>query len=93
MTEGQNSIASDQLRALIGRIENLEVVKVAAGEDIKEVYGEAKANGFNTKIIRKIVALRKKSHAMRQEEEALMELYLEALGEQLDLPLGQEKAA
>ena len=67
-------------RAIIERIERLEEEKKAIADDIKDVYGEAKANGFDTKIIRKIVALRKKDHAERKEEEAIMELYLEALG-------------
>ncbi len=75
-----NSIAADQLKAIIERIERLEEEKKALSEDIKDVYGEAKANGFDTKIIRKIVAIRKKDHAERKEEEAIMELYLEALG-------------
>ena len=75
-----NPIAADQLKAIIERIERLEEEKKALADDIKDVYGEAKGNGFDTKIIRKIVALRKQDHAERKEQEAIMELYLEALG-------------
>ena len=68
------------LRAFIERIEKLEEEKRALADDIKEVYGEAKANGFDTGILRKIIALRKKPSAEREEEAAIMELYLQALG-------------
>jgi uncharacterized protein (UPF0335 family) len=74
------SIAADQLKAFIERIERLEDEKKALADDIKEVYAEAKGTGFDTKIMRKIISLRKKDHAERQEEEAIMELYLQALG-------------
>jgi uncharacterized protein (UPF0335 family) len=76
----QNSVAADELKAVIERIERLEEEKAALAGDIRDVYAEAKGNGFDTKIIRKIVALRKKDHAERKEEEAVMDLYLEALG-------------
>jgi uncharacterized protein (UPF0335 family) len=75
-----NSIAAGELKAYIERIERLEEEKAALAGDLRDVYSEAKANGFDTKIMRKIVSLRKKDHAERKEEEALMELYLEALG-------------
>lgn len=75
-----NSIAAIELKAYIERIERLEEEKAALAGDLRDVYTEAKANGFDTKIMRKIVSLRKKDHAERKEEEALMELYLEALG-------------
>jgi uncharacterized protein (UPF0335 family) len=78
--DNTNSVAADQLKSIIERIERLEEEKKAIADDIKDVYGEAKANGFDNKILRKIVALRKKDHAERKEEEAIMELYLEALG-------------
>lgn len=77
---GHNSVANGQLKALIERIERLEEEKAAIGDDIKDVYGEAKSAGFDTKVMRRIVALRKKDHATRKEEEAIMELYLSALG-------------
>lgn len=75
-----NSIAAGELKAYIERIERLEEEKAALAGDLRDVYTEAKANGFDTKIMRKIVALRKKDHAERKEEEALLDLYLEALG-------------
>jgi uncharacterized protein (UPF0335 family) len=76
----QNSVAAEELKAIVERIERLEEEKAALAGDIRDVYAEAKGNGFDTKIIRKIVALRKKDHAERKEEEAVMDLYLEALG-------------
>jgi uncharacterized protein (UPF0335 family) len=74
------SVAADELKAIIERIERLEEEKASLSSDIKDVYAEAKANGFDTRILRKIVSLRKKDHAERKEEEAILELYLEALG-------------
>lgn len=76
----QTSVAADELKALIERIERLEEEKSALASDIRDVYSEAKANGFDTKILRKVVGIRKKNHAERQEEEAILELYMEALG-------------
>ena len=73
-------IAASQLRSVIERIERLEEEKAAIANDIKEVYAEAKANGFDTKILRKVVSLRKQDKAERQEQEALLDLYLGALG-------------
>ena len=78
--DAKTSFAQGQLRSFIERIERLEEEKKAIAADIKEVYGEAKATGFDTKIMRKVVALRKKDTAERQEEEALLDLYLGALG-------------
>ena len=74
------SVAADQLKSTIERIERLEEDKKAIADDIKEVYGEAKANGFDVAILRKIVSLRKKPAAERSEEDAILELYLQALG-------------
>lgn len=76
---GSNTIAADQLRAYIERVERLEEEKAAIAADIKEVYAEAKGNGFDTKVMRKVVSLRKKDLAERQEEQAVLELYLHAL--------------
>jgi uncharacterized protein (UPF0335 family) len=72
--------AKDQLRALVERIERLEEEKQALAEDIKEVYAEAKANGFDTKVLRTVMRIRKQDSAERQEQEALLDLYLHALG-------------
>ncbi|QEN86903.1 DUF2312 domain-containing protein [Labrys sp. KNU-23] len=74
------SVAADQLKSIIERIERLEEDKKAIADDIKEVYGEAKATGFDPGILRKIVSLRKKPAAERSEEDAILELYLQALG-------------
>ncbi|HYF54252.1 MAG TPA: DUF2312 domain-containing protein [Salinarimonas sp.] len=74
------SVAADQLKAFIERIERLEEEKAGISGDIKDVYAEAKGTGFDTKVLRKIIALRKRDHAERQEEEAILELYMQALG-------------
>lgn len=76
----KTSFAQEQLRAFIERIERLEEEKAAIAEDIKEVYGEAKAMGFDAKIMRKVISLRKKTPDERSEEETILELYLTALG-------------
>ena len=73
-------IAGEQLKSLIERIERLEDEKRALGEDIKEVYAEAKGTGFDTKAMRSIIRLRKKDQAERQEEDAILDLYMAALG-------------
>ena len=74
------SVAQDQLRAFVERIERMEEEKAAIAADIKEIYAEAKGNGFDTKALRKIVSLRKKSQTDRQEEEAILAVYMHALG-------------
>jgi uncharacterized protein (UPF0335 family) len=74
------TVSAGQLRALIERIESLEEEKKAVADQIRDVYAEAKANGFDAKTLRKVVALRKKDLAERQEEEAMLDLYLQALG-------------
>jgi uncharacterized protein (UPF0335 family) len=80
LTPQTDSVAPDQLKAFIERIERLEEEKAAIAGDIKDVYSEAKANGFDTKILRKVVSIRKQDKAERQEQEAILELYLQALG-------------
>ncbi len=77
---GDASLAQDQLRSIVERIERLEEEKAATATDIKEVYAEAKANGYDTKTLRQVVRLRKQDKAERQEQEAILELYLHALG-------------
>ncbi len=74
------AVAAGQLRAFVERIERLEEEKKAVAEQVKEVYAEAKANGFDSKTLRRVVSLRKKPAEERQEEEALLDLYLSALG-------------
>jgi uncharacterized protein (UPF0335 family) len=74
------AFAKDQLRSLIERIERLEEEKAALSADVREVYSEAKGYGFDAKIIRQVVRLRKLDRADRQEQEAILDLYLAALG-------------
>jgi uncharacterized protein (UPF0335 family) len=76
-----NGTAQTQLRTVIERIERLEEDKAAIMADLKEVYAEAKGNGFDVKIIRKVVRIRKQDRAKRQEEEAILDLYMSAIGE------------
>lgn len=78
-------VARDQLRAFVERIERLEEEKKTVADDIKDVYGEAKGMGFDTKILKKVIALRKKDDQERTEEEMVLETYLIALGMQPDL--------
>jgi uncharacterized protein (UPF0335 family) len=80
VTETSQTVAASQLRAFIERIERLEEEKKTISDDIKEVYAEAKGTGFDTKAVRTIIRLRKKDQAERQEEEAIIELYMAALG-------------
>lgn len=75
-----DTVAAAELRQLIERIERLEEEKATLQEDIKEVFAEAKGRGYDTKAMRTIVRLRKKDQAERQEEEAIIELYKNALG-------------
>jgi uncharacterized protein (UPF0335 family) len=74
------SFAKDQLRTIVERVERLEEEKQALADDIKEVYAEAKGNGFDTKVLRTVVRLRKIDQAERAESEALLDLYMHALG-------------
>ncbi|WP_068087002.1 DUF2312 domain-containing protein [Polycladidibacter stylochi] len=73
-------VAADHLRSFIERIERLEEEKKVIADDIKDVYAEAKGNGFDVKVMRKIISLRKRKPHEREEEEAVMELYMHALG-------------
>ena len=74
------SVAADQLKAFIERIERLEEEKAGIAGDIKDVYAEAKGNGFDVKIMRKVVSLRRQDLNKRREEEEIRDLYLSALG-------------
>lgn len=73
-------IQADKLRLLIERIERLEEEKKGIADDVKDVYGEAKGQGYCTKTMRKIVALRKMDKHVRDEADAMMETYRTALG-------------
>jgi uncharacterized protein (UPF0335 family) len=72
--------AKDQLKAIVERIERLEEEKKAIADDIRDVYAEAKGNGFDTKALRTVVRLRKQDKSEREEQEAVLETYLHALG-------------
>lgn len=78
---GATTIAADRLRSFIERVERLEEEKAAITNDVKEVYAEAKGEGYDVKTMRQVVKLRKMDRADRQEQEALLELYLSAIGE------------
>ena len=88
-TQIGDNIGADQLRSLIERIERLEEEKKAIADDIKDVYGEAKANGFDVKTMRQVVRKRKQDANERQEQEAMLDLYMSALGMLADTPLGE----
>lgn len=70
---------NNQLKALVERIEHLEEEKAAIGADIKEVYAEAKGSGFDAKILRRVVALRKLPEAEREEMQLMIQTYMQAL--------------
>jgi uncharacterized protein (UPF0335 family) len=86
---GHNGVAADELRQFIERIERLSEEKAGIASDIKDVFAELKGRGFDAKAVREIVKLRKQDHAERQEQEAILELYMGALGMLADTPLGQ----
>jgi uncharacterized protein (UPF0335 family) len=78
--EQQNGVAGDHLRSFVERIERLEEEKKNISDDIREVYAEAKGNGFDAKILRQIIRIRKLDKAERLEQEAILDLYMHALG-------------
>ena len=78
---GVTTVAGERLKSFLDRVERLEEEKSTIAGDIKEVFAEAKGEGYDTKTMRKIIRLRKMDKAKRQEEEALLDLYLSALGE------------
>jgi len=80
VTSDAGGVAGARLKSFIDRVERLEEEKKAIGEDIRDVYGEAKASGFEPKIMRKIVSVRKVELQKRREENELLELYMAAIG-------------
>lgn len=74
-------IQGDQLKSIVQRIERLEEEKRTISGDIKDVYAEAKANGYDIKVLRKVIALRRRDFNERQEEDTLIDLYLNAVGQ------------
>lgn len=79
--EIETTVAAGQLRAYIERVERLSEDKQAIADDIKEVFAEAKGTGFDTKAMRTVIRLRKKDRAEREEEAAMQDLYMAALGD------------
>ncbi len=78
---GSKTIAAARLRSFIERVERLEEEKAVIAGDVKEVYAEAKGEGYDTKTLRQVVRIRKMDRAERKEREALLDLYLSALGD------------
>jgi uncharacterized protein (UPF0335 family) len=77
---GATTVAAERLRSFLERVERLEDEKSTIAGDIKEVFAEAKGEGYDIKTLRKVIRLRKMDRAKREEEEALLDLYLSALG-------------
>lgn len=82
-------MTNNQLKSIVERIETLEEERAGLAEDIKGVYAEAKGNGFDPKILKQVIALRKKDAGKRAEERVLLATYMDALGMLADTPLGQ----
>jgi uncharacterized protein (UPF0335 family) len=80
-TQSLTQTAQEKLRQLVARIEKLEEEKKGIGDDVKESYAEAKAMGFDTKVLRQVIRLRKQDRQEREEQEQVRDLYLHALGE------------
>jgi len=73
-------VAAGQIKSIIERVERLEEEKAALAADIREIYAEAKGNGYDVKVLRQIVRIRKQDSSERQEQEAILDLYMHALG-------------
>ncbi len=86
---GTGGVSADRLRSIVERIERLEDERKALASDIKDVYTEAKSGGFDPKVIRLLLAERRRTASEVDEEQALLEVYKRALGMLADLPLGQ----
>ena len=78
--QATHRFAKDQLKAFVERVERLEEEKKAIADDVRDVYAEAKANGFDVKALRTVVRLRKQDVNERKEQEAILETYMHALG-------------
>ncbi len=77
---GTTAVARDQLRAFVERIERMEEEKQAIVDDIKEIYAEAKGSGYDTAVLRQVIRIRKQDQMARAEQDAILDLYLHALG-------------
>ncbi|NDV87054.1 DUF2312 domain-containing protein [Aurantimonas aggregata] len=91
MSEG--FVAADRIRSFVERIERLDEEKATIGEDLRDVYAEAKGEGFDKKALRRLVSIRKQGLDQYREDEAILELYLQAIGMAADLPEDEAPAA
>ena len=82
-------MAADRLKSIVQRIEKLEEERKLLQSDIKDIYTEAKSAGFDTKVLRMVIASRKKGQAEWEEQQMLLETYMKALGQLADTPLGK----
>jgi uncharacterized protein (UPF0335 family) len=89
MSKIGHNVAGERLRSIVERIEKLEEERKALQADIKDIYTEAKSAGFDTKVLRMVIASRKKDQDEWEAQQALLETYMRALGQLADTPLGQ----
>lgn len=89
MSDIGHNMAADRLKSIVERIERLEEERKNLQSDIKGIYIEAKSGGFDTKVLRMLIASRKKDQAEWEEQQALLETYMKALGQLADTPLGK----
>jgi uncharacterized protein (UPF0335 family) len=85
--------ANDRLRSLVDRIERLQEERKGLGDDIKDIYAEAKGQGYDVAVMKQVIKLRKMDAGARQERETLIDLYMRELGMLADTPLGQSAIA
>ena len=89
MSQIGHNVAAERLKSIVERIEKLEEERKLLQTDIKDIYTEAKSAGFDTKVLRMVIATRKKDRDEWEEQQALLETYMRALGQLADTPLGQ----
>lgn len=89
MSKIGHNVAAERLMSIVERIEKLEDERKLLQTDIKDIYTEAKSAGFDVKVLRMVIASRKKDQAEWEEQQALLETYMRALGQLADTPLGQ----
>lgn len=89
MSDIGHNMAADRLKSIVERIERLEEERKNLQSDIKDIYTEAKSAGFNTKVLRMLLASRKKDQSEWQQQQLLLEAYMRALGQLADTPLGK----
>ena len=89
MSKIGHNVAAERLMSIVERLEKLEDERKLLQADIKDIYTEAKSAGFDTKVLRMLIASRKKDQSEWEEQQALLETYMRALGQLADTPLGQ----